>query len=77
MSTESVNPRDKERQYQIERAFLLDKSSKATERLVKGMSGKTKLLAGVKSMGHIAPSALTAKINDNIREDKLQEKEIC
>lgn len=35
------------------------------------------MLAGVKSMGHITPAVLTAKMNANIREDKLHEKEIC
>ena len=42
VSFETTPPRDKERQYQIERAYLMDKTSRAAERLIKKTEGVPK-----------------------------------
>ena len=47
ISIEKTPPRDKERQYQIERAFLLDKTSRAAEKVVMGTTGKNKTVYGI------------------------------
>ncbi len=39
VSIEKTPPRDKERQYQIERAYLCDKTGRQAEKIVKGAEG--------------------------------------
>ena len=49
VSHETTPPRDKERQYQIERAFLLDKTARMADRLIKtqNSTGKEKMSYGI------------------------------
>ena len=59
VSHERTPPRDKERQYQIERAFLLDKTSRVAEKMVNNATGKFKTFYGVNTNKYISPESIT------------------
>ena len=76
VSYETTPPRDKERQYQIERAFLLDKTMRVADRIVQGTTGKEKTNYGTISTKYVTPEQISAKINQKIRAEKEDEKEL-
>ena len=53
VSIETTPPRDKERQYQIERAYLCDRTGKAAEGIIKKCEGIEKTFYGIKSASYI------------------------
>lgn len=63
VSVEKTPPRDKERQYQIERAFLLDKTTRVADRVVKKTEGKERTVYGINSEKYIKPEEISTKIN--------------
>lgn len=65
-------PRDKERQYQIERAFLLDKTFRKAEKLI-GNKTRSKSVYGVTYDKYISPEQISRRFAKKIREDKARE----
>jgi hypothetical protein len=59
VSIETTPPRDKERQYQIERAFLLDKTARTANRLIKQTQGNDKTVYGIKTNKYIRPEEIS------------------
>jgi len=55
VSIETTPPRDKERQYQIERAYLCDKTGRAAETIVKKADGIERTVYGIKTAAYIQP----------------------
>ena len=49
VSYETTPPRDKERQYQIERAFLLDKTSRTADNILNNADGKGRTVYGIRT----------------------------
>lgn len=73
VSRETTPPRDKERQYQIERAFLLDKTARTADRYIKNGDGKDKTVYGVNTNQYIRPEVITSKINHKLHEEKVED----
>ena len=70
VSYETTPPRDKERQYQIERAFLLDKTSRTNHNILNNADGKMRTVYGVTTTKHIKPMQISSTINQQIRDEK-------
>lgn len=73
VSNETTPPRDKERQYQIERAFLLDKTSRTAGHILNNADGKERKVYGIHTNAHITPMDISTAINEKIRAEKDQE----
>ena len=58
-STYITPPRDKERQYQIERAFLLDKTGRTADRIIKKSEGRSKTVSGVHTDTYTSPEKIS------------------
>mmetsp|Transcript_16070 Transcript_16070/g.27123 ORF Transcript_16070/g.27123 Transcript_16070/m.27123 type:complete len:293 (+) Transcript_16070:231-1109(+) len=76
VSYETTPPRDKERQYQIERAFLLDKTSRISDNIIKKNNGKERQVYGIATNRYIKPEEISAKINTKLREEKNEEMQL-
>jgi len=76
VSIETTPPRDKERQYQIERAFLLDKTARTANRLIRQTQGNEKTVYGVRTNKYIRPEEISNQINDKLRNEKNEEVEL-
>ena len=63
VSHETTPPRDKERQYQIERAFLLDKTARNADRIINNCTGVEKTCYGVQINQYTKPEQISTKIN--------------
>ena len=74
VSYEKTPPRDKERQYQIERAFLLDKTSRAADNILAAADGKGRTVYGIKTNTHIKPMEISMAINEKLRNEKEDEQ---
>ena len=59
VSIEQTPPRDKERQYQIERAYLCDKTGRAAENIVKRADGNDRVVYGIKTTQYLQPEQIT------------------
>jgi hypothetical protein len=76
VSYETTPPRDKERQYQIERAFLLDKTARNAERIISNCEGVEKTVYGVQISQYTTPEEISNKINQKLRKEKDEEQEL-
>jgi hypothetical protein len=76
VSHETTPPRDKERQYQIERAFLLDKTARTAERVINGAKGIEKTVYGIQINKYTKPEEISKKINEKLRKEKDQEQDL-
>lgn len=74
VSYEKTPPRDKERQYQIERAFLLDKTSRTADNMLNNIENKTRTVYGINTAKYIKPMEITVAINEKLREEKTDEQ---
>ena len=70
VSYETTPPRDKERQYQIERAFLLDKTSRTAGNVLANCDGKGRTVYGIATNTHIKPMEISSAINEKLRAEK-------
>jgi hypothetical protein len=73
VSHETTPPRDKERQYQIERAFLLDKTSRTAGNILANIDGKERTVYGIQTNTHIKPMDISMAINEKLRAEKDDE----
>lgn len=73
VSYETTPPRDKERQYQIERAFLLDKTSRTAGNMLVNAEGKERTVYGIQTNSHIKPMEISMAINEKLRAEKDDE----
>ena len=76
VSYETTPPRDKERQYQIERAFLLDKTARNADRIINNCAGVEKTCYGVQINKYTKPELISKKINEKLRDEKDHEQEL-
>ena len=75
ISHETTPPRDKERQYQMERAFLMDKTARIADKVTQHQNGdKTKY--GITTAAYITPEEISRRMNEKIRVEKDQETEL-
>lgn len=54
---------------------MLDKTSRAADRIVAGAQGKTKTFFGIDTVEHLGPEKITARLNQKIRNEKDQDQE--
>lgn len=69
VSNECTPPRDKERQYQMERAYLMDKTTRLADKMVQNQNGE-KVKYGIASEAYIPPEEISKRINVKIRQEK-------
>lgn len=62
VSVETTPPRDKERSYQMERAFLMNKTMTAADKLL-DKNQKEVTTYGIKTTRYINPETITKNIN--------------
>lgn len=74
VSNETTPPRDKERQYQIERAFLLDKTSRVADNILTNIDGKERTVYGIRTDTHMRPMDITVCVNEKLRSEKDDEQ---
>ena len=76
VSHETTPPRDKERQYQIERAFLLDKTSRTADNIIHKGDGKERTVYGINTRKHIKPEEISMAINEKLRVEKEEDQNL-
>ena len=75
ISNECTPPRDKERQYQMERTFLMNKTSRVAASLTANPSNETTKY-GISSVKYLNPQEISSKMNDKIRSDKVADQQL-
>lgn len=76
VSYECTPPRDKERQYQMERTFFMEKTKKMTTLLTSKQTGMEKTSHGVSFTKYTSPEQITGQINQKIRVQKSKEMDL-
>jgi hypothetical protein len=73
VSVEKTPPRDKQRQYQMERVFIMDKTTRIADVLLKNQKAET-VRYGIKSDKYLNPELISTRVNEKIRQEKDQEQ---
>lgn len=72
VSYETTPPRDKERQYQMERTFLMNKTSRLADQMTQ-MQSKEVTKHGITTVKYINPMTISSLITEKVRKEKEQE----
>lgn len=69
ISHETTPPRDKERQYQLERGFIMNKTLRSAQNLLDRKGNET-VSHGIRTDTYINPETITNRINEKYRIEK-------